>query len=103
MSWRRYEDTLWELDADSPAGDGVLVLSRAHYAGTWEASLDGKPVPLLAANAAYCAVRLPQGSHRVRVQYRDPWLPWTAGAYGLGLLAALSLLGAGLRREGASA
>jgi hypothetical protein len=92
VAWRKYTDLEWDLDVDS-AGPGVLALSRLYYPGPWKASVDGRPVELLAANGALCALPLKGGRETVRVCYDDP-LP----ARGLALellgfaLAGLALL-----------
>ncbi len=46
----------------------LLVLSEVFYPG-WEARLDGRPAPLLAANAAFSAIWLPSGEHEVEWRY----------------------------------
>jgi hypothetical protein len=90
VHWLRYDDAGWALDVESQA-DGVLVLSRLHYDGPWRARLDGEPVPLLAANGALSAVRLPAGQHHVQIDDVDPSLRWAYLLQGLGLVLALLL------------
>ena len=64
------------LDA-APACAGVLVLSDNWYPG-WQATLDGRPIEVLRADAAIRAVAIPAGSHRVEMRYRPSSLFWTA-------------------------
>jgi len=64
------------LDA-SPACASVLVLSDNWYPG-WQATLDGRPIEVLRADAAIRAVAIPAGSHRVEMRYRPSSLFWTA-------------------------
>ena len=64
------------LDA-SPACAGVLVLSDNWYPG-WQATLDGRPIDVLRADAAIRAVAMPAGSHRVEMHYRPSGLGWAA-------------------------
>jgi Bacterial membrane protein YfhO len=49
--------------------EGYVVISDASWRG-WQASIDGKRVPLSRANAAFLAVRVPAGTHDVRLIYR---------------------------------
>lgn len=52
----------------SAAGDGVLVAGDNWYPG-WQASVDGRPVPVLRAYYAIQAVPVPGGEHEVRLVY----------------------------------
>jgi hypothetical protein len=64
---RRGTDRLaYRVRADS---DTLLVVADAWDAG-WEATLDGRPVPLLPANLAFRAVAVPAGDHVVEMVYR---------------------------------
>jgi hypothetical protein len=49
-------------------GAGHLVFSRTYFPA-WKAKLDGRPVPVLVANARDLAVAVPAGSHRVEFFY----------------------------------
>jgi hypothetical protein len=96
VAWVDYTDLDWQVDATSK-GPGVLVLSRLYYPGPWKASVNGRPVPLLAANGALCAVRLKGGLERVRVYYQDSLPAWGLAAQALAwMLAVLCLLAGGL-------
>jgi hypothetical protein len=68
-------------DADFPQ-DGFLVLADVNYPG-WSAFLDGGRVPLLQADYAFRAVRVPAGKHTVEFRY-EPLSFWG----GLALSAA---------------
>ena len=76
------------VEAVAPRG-GLLVLGDTWYPG-WEATVDGRPVPVLRANIAHRAVLLPAGLHRVEFAFRP-----AAPAIGLALSAAglITLLG----------
>ena len=53
-----------------------LVTSETYDRG-WQATIDGEPLPVLRANYAFQAVRVPSGEHEVRLFYRPPW--WREG------------------------
>ncbi len=74
---------LYRVDVDSPAG-GYLVLGESYYPG-WGAELDGRPAPILRANHAVQAVRVPSGRHQVEFRYRPRylWLGWVAAGAAL--------------------
>ncbi len=76
------------VEVDSIA-DGLLVLSQVRYPG-WRARVDGREVPILAADHVLMAVPVGGGSHRIEVTY-DP------GTFRLGLIvsggAALAIVG----------
>jgi hypothetical protein len=72
---------------------GVLVLHDSFERG-WRSTVDGRPAPVVRADAAFLGVRLPAGSHRVRFEYHPRGLK-----EGLGIAAAgiLGLVLAGMR------
>jgi hypothetical protein len=78
--------------------DGYLVVTDQYYPG-WEAMVNGKPTPILRANAAFRAVRVPRGVSMVTFVYRPASLrigAWiSAVSWALVLLYAI---GATLRR-----
>jgi hypothetical protein len=49
-------------------GDGHVVFSRTYFPA-WKARLDGRPAPVLVANARDLAVAVPAGRHRVEFEY----------------------------------
>jgi hypothetical protein len=68
--------------------NGFMVLTDTHYPG-WQATVDGQPAEILAANHAFRAVELGAGEHTVVFAYR----PLTFRLGGWITLAAM-LLGA---------
>jgi hypothetical protein len=79
------------IEVDFPA-DGYLVLAVMNDHG-WEAFLDGERVPVLQADYAFRAVRVPAGKHVVEFTYTP--LAFWVGAL-LSGIAILTLLAAGL-------
>jgi hypothetical protein len=77
----------------------MLVLLDAHESG-WRATVDGSAAPVLRADAAFRAVRLPAGTHRVEFFYVPPGL---REGLGLGLAGVLGLVLAAIRLRPAPA
>jgi uncharacterized membrane protein YfhO len=79
---------------------GLLVLTDAYYPG-WQATVNGRPVPILATDVAFRGVMLGDAAATVVFSYRSPGgkLGW-----GIPLLAVLSVVAAAvvmrLRRGG---
>jgi uncharacterized membrane protein YfhO len=80
-----YSDDRVILDAKMDR-DGVVVLTDTYYPG-WKATVDGKPVPIHAADYAFRGVFVPRGEHTVVFEY-DP-VSFKAGV----TLALLALVG----------
>ena len=74
--------------SDCPA---YLVLADTHVPG-WSATLDGADVPILHADFAFRAVRVPAGEHEVAFRYAAPGLRAGIAASLAGLLVAAILL-----------
>jgi uncharacterized membrane protein YfhO len=83
-------DTEVVVDARA-AGPGRLILLDTFYPG-WHAEVDGRDTPIRPANAAFRAVALEQGRHRIRFSYR----PASVAVGGGITLVALALVAAGL-------
>ena len=60
------------------AGDGYLVVGDAVQHG-WQATVDGRAVPLVPADHALVAVPVPAGTHVVTLAYRPPGQALGAG------------------------
>ncbi|MBN2310232.1 MAG: YfhO family protein [Candidatus Hydrogenedentes bacterium] len=58
-----------EVEIGDLPGPRVLLFVDALYPG-WQATVDGRPAPMLRANDAFKAVELPAGTHRVVFAYR---------------------------------
>ncbi len=76
--------------------DAVLVISEVYYAPGWHARVDGRPVPVVAANGLLCAVPVPRGCRRVEFFYdsRAERLGARLAFAGWGSFAVLLALGA---------
>ena len=87
-----------EVEIDAGAG-GWLFRSET-FDRHWRATIDGRPVPVFAADYAFQAVAVPAGSHRVAFVYSDA-ATLAAMALSLGaLLAAALALGRPTRDSG---
>ncbi|MFJ4296667.1 hypothetical protein [Curtobacterium sp. NPDC089689] len=80
-------ETIAKVDA---SGAGWLVVMDSVQRPGWHATVDGKPVDLVAADNAGGAVWVPEGEHTVRVYYTVPRL--TAGWLVTGSTALLAVL-----------
>jgi uncharacterized membrane protein YfhO len=69
--------------------DGFVVISDQYYPG-WEATVNGTPTPILRANYAFKALRVPAGSSDIVLEYRPKSVPLGAGLS----LAAMLVAGA---------
>ncbi len=70
---------------------GFVVLADTFYPG-WEATIDGRPVPIWPANLAFRAVAMPAGDHTVIFNYRP--LSFRLGL-GVSLISLLAVIGLG--------
>ncbi|MHB8995337.1 MAG: hypothetical protein ACYC63_08835, partial [Armatimonadota bacterium] len=84
---QRQQGALLEARVEA-AQPSLLVISQAWYPG-WRAYLDGKPAPLLRADFAIKAVRVPAGSHVVTLRYQNA--TWARGLW-LGLAGMVLML-----------
>ncbi len=89
-----------DLAVDVP-DRSILVLADAWFPG-WEAEVDGRPAPLVRANAAFRAVDLPAGTKAVTFRYRPRSFRVGAAVSLAGLFAVLSALFLGRRPRGAA-
>jgi uncharacterized membrane protein YfhO len=85
-----------ETDSDS---DGILVFSEIDYPG-WQATVDGREVPILRANTALRAVPITAGIRSVEMVFR-PWTVFAGLAVSVLTLIAV-LIGAIWLRRGNS-
>ncbi len=86
-----------DVDLDGPG----FVVSVDAWAPGWKAFVDGRPAPMLKANALFRAVAVPAGRHVVEMRYRPTTVVVGAGISGISVLL-LGVLGVavGLRRRG---
>jgi hypothetical protein len=66
-----YDANRAEIVADTP-GPAVLVLADTYYPG-WQAIVDGRAAPVLAANCLVRAAPLPEGGHVVEMRFARRW------------------------------
>ena len=82
--WDGTQAATIEVHATSPS---VLLVRNAYDTG-WEATVDGRTAPVLAADSVSIGVAVPAGSHTVRLVYREPFILWGL----LGSFAAIAAL-----------
>lgn len=63
-----YRNTEVVIDANSPDGGWVVLNDVWHP--WWRVEIDGRPAPLLRANAIFRAVEVPPGAHKVRFHFQ---------------------------------
>jgi hypothetical protein len=85
------------------SGPALLTISRTYHA-SWQAEIDGAPVPVIQANHALMAVPLTRsGDHRVVLRYRPSIVQLcaaiTAATWILVLLVTAGAVAVGLRRR----
>lgn len=90
----RWEDGPGRASASGRSQGGWLVYSQIDYPG-WEAYVNGTRTPLLRADHAFQAMKLPPGDWRADFVYRPRLLPWGLGSM---LLTLLGMLAAGALR-----
>jgi hypothetical protein len=64
----------YQIDTPVPA---LLVMSETYYPG-WQATIDGRPAPVLRANYVLRAIPVPAGPHTIQLLFRP--LSFTIGA-----------------------
>ena len=84
----RFSPTRIELEADA-IGDRILVVSQSFYP-CWKATVNDEPWPVVKANHAFQATRIPAGKSTIRLDYVD-W-PFRIGA-GISLATLLGCVG----------
>ncbi len=83
----------YELYTDKPA---FLVLSEIWYPAGWKAFLDGKEIPIHAANYILRGLQIPAGEHKLELEFKPDSYRTSITLSLLGLLLSLLLLLAGL-------
>jgi uncharacterized membrane protein YfhO len=81
-----YQPNSLELAVTS-RGAGLLVASETHYPG-WEAWIDGSPAPIHRVDIALRGVAVPEGAHRVRMEFH-PTILWVG--LGISVITAVFL------------
>ncbi|NQU58819.1 MAG: hypothetical protein HQ513_16445, partial [Rhodospirillales bacterium] len=62
------------FDIAVEAPDGGSVLINAPFMPFWQASADGQPVKIIAANMVHMLVQVPAGTHQIELRYKRPRL-----------------------------
>ena len=68
VNLRRFtpRELVWEVETDAPR---LMVISEVYYPAGWVAQIDDEPAPIIRANHLLRAVRIPAGSHIVRMAF----------------------------------
>jgi hypothetical protein len=90
-----YQPNSLELAVTS-RGAGLLVASETHYPG-WQAWVNGAEVPIHRVDIALRGVQVPEGAHRVRMEFH-PTILWVG--LGISVVTAVFLAWLGMRRPG---
>ncbi len=85
------------IDAEMVA-DGLLVMSEIYHP-YWRATIDGEPTPVLQVDVALRAVAVPAGSHRIEMEFDDPFVTYGRWGSFAGLALWLGLLVATWRKK----
>jgi len=64
------EDVRVSVSADAPS----IVVVRNAWDRNWEATVDGRPAPVLPTDGFLQGVPVGAGEHEVRLVYREPWI-----------------------------
>ena len=83
----------YELQTDK---DAFLLLSEVYYPAGWKASLDGKDIPIQAANYALRGLKIPAGKHQLKLFFAPESYKRGVTLSLIGLLASILALVAGL-------
>ncbi len=77
------------------SNNSLLYLNDNFYPG-WQATVDGKPTPILKANYAFRAIAVPAGEHQVVIKYAP--FSFTIGLF-IATLSFISLLFLGFKKH----
>jgi hypothetical protein len=79
------------LDLRVEADQATVLVVREAYARGWQATVNGRPAPVLRADGRHQAIPVPAGTSTVRLRYRPPHVRWAAA---LSVVSALALMAA---------
>ncbi|HEX3554668.1 MAG TPA: hypothetical protein VIA62_15705 [Thermoanaerobaculia bacterium] len=79
---------------DYRAEEGAFLVAATTFDEGWRARLDGgTPLPIYPTAACQLGVALPAGQHRLRLEYREPWVSVGAAITLVTLAGAVAALG----------
>ena len=94
-----YEPGRVSLELSGPAPEGSALLVSENYYPGWQATVDGKPVPVGRANITLVGIALPAGGRKVELTFDNPTYHQGKLITLLALGLALILTTAGIIRE----
>ncbi len=77
------------VSIECQSSHAMFIVIAQSWHPRWKAEVDGFPARVMRANHAFQAVEVPEGRHRVDLEFRDGLFEWGAG------LSALTLCGCG--------
>ena len=97
LTWRQVVDEPERVVLETTAPErGFLFLADVYFPG-WSATVNGQPVPILAANHAFRLVEVPAGPVTLEFRYRSRWVWIGAVVSGATLLVVVGVLIVGVR------
>ena len=96
-SWERVRPDLAEVQL-ALAQENYLVVAEQCARG-WTATVDGTEVAPVRVDGGLCGVKVPAGTHHVRLRYVPPGWLWVWAPFGLGLLTCAGVLARSRRQR----
>ncbi len=90
ITLREFKPNFLKYESSNPK-DGFAVFSEMYYSNGWEATIDGKSVPIQRVNYALRGLSVPAGNHTIEFKF-EPQVVKTGSSIALGSSAVFGLL-----------